>query len=206
MAKQLGFYFDSSQCSGCKTCQVACKDKHNLDNGIRWRNVYEVAGGTWEKQGNSWISKIRTYNMSMACNHCEEPICMKNCPNNAIYKTEEGIVLIDEKRCMGCNYCQWACPYGALHLNTTTGKMTKCTLCVDYLEEGKHPSCVAACPMRVLDFGEISELRNKYGSEAEIFPLASFHHTKPSVVVKPHKSYSKNVNWEIINREEVKNE
>lgn len=206
MAKQWGFYFDSSQCSGCKTCQVACKDKHNLNNGIRWRNVYEVAGGNWKQKDGNWVSEIRSYNMSMACNHCQEPICMQKCPNKAIYKNGEGLVLIDEKRCMGCKYCQWACPYGALHLDKKTGKMTKCTLCADYIAEGKQPSCVSSCPMRVLDFGDYNELKAKYGSEVEVYPLPSAGITKPSLVVKSHKSYSKDIEWQIINREEVKNE
>lgn len=205
MTKQLAFYFDSSQCSGCKTCQVACKDKHNLTNGIRWRNVYEVSGGEWEKNGNNWISKIRSYNVSMSCNHCQDPICMQKCPNKAIYKTEEGIVLIDSERCMGCNYCQWSCPYGALHLDTDAGKMTKCTLCADYIAEGKPPACVAACPMRVLDFGDYEELKAKYGSEAETYPLPPAHYTHPSIVIKPHQSFSKDINWKVINREEVEN-
>ena len=206
MAKQWAFYFDSSTCSGCKTCQIACKDKHDLPVGIRWRNVYEVAGGDWEQKDGNWISTIRSYHISMACNHCKDPICMKQCPNNAIYKTEEGLVLIDEDRCMGCKYCQWACPYGALHLNPSTGKMTKCTMCADYIAEGKQPSCVAACPMRVLEFGDYEELKQKYGNESEIYPLPSAHYTKPSVIIKPHQSYNKNINWEIINQEEVHHE
>lgn len=206
MTKQLAFYFDSSQCSGCKTCQVACKDKHNLNNGIRWRNVYEVSGGDWEKNGNNWISKIRSYNVSMSCNHCKHPICMQKCPNKAIYKTEEGLVLIDEKRCMGCNYCQWACPYGALHFDAAAGKMTKCTLCADYLAEGKNPACVAACPMRVLDIGDYDKLKAIHGNEAEIYPLPRTHYTNPSVVITPHQSFSKDITWQVVNREEVEDE
>lgn len=205
MAKQWAFYFDSSQCSGCKTCQIACKDKQDHPVGMRWRNVYEVAGGQWKTKDNrNWESGIESYNISMACNHCEDPICMKNCPNGAIYKNEEGIVLIDADRCMGCKYCQWACPYGALHLNKQTGKMTKCDMCIDYLAEGKQPSCVAACPMRVLKFGELNELRKEYGESANIYPLPSSNITKPSLVIKPKESAKKELNWEIINKEEVR--
>lgn len=207
MPKQWAFYFDSSQCSGCKTCQIACKDKHNHPVGLKWRNVYEVAGGDWESMGsNNWVSNIHSYNISMACNHCQEPICMTKCPNKAIFKNEEGIVQIDPERCMGCKYCQWACPYGALHLDKSTGKMTKCNLCIDYLAEGKLPSCVAACPMRVLNVGELSELEEKYGSSKNIFPLPSPIHTKPALVIKPHNSTEKIQTWKIINREEVKDE
>jgi anaerobic dimethyl sulfoxide reductase subunit B len=203
--KQLAFYFDASQCSGCKTCQVACKDKHDHPVGMRWRNVYEVAGGNWQAKGHNWISGIRSYNISMACNHCKEPICMTKCPNKAIYKNELGLVLIDEKRCMGCQYCAWACPYGALHLDKTKGKMTKCTMCDDYIAEGKLPSCVTACPMRVLEAGDLDELRKKHGSNAESYPLPPPHFTKPALVIKKHPAAKAQVNWKIINREEVKN-
>lgn len=202
--EQWAFYFDASQCSGCKTCQIACKDKHDLPVGLRWRNVYEIAGGSWLQKDNNWTSAIHSYNLSLACNHCEDPICMKKCPNKAIYKNDKGLVLIDEKRCMGCEYCKWACPYGALHLNSKTGKMTKCTLCADYLEQGKMPSCVSACPMRVLEAGPLEEMQKKHGNNNEIFPLPPANITRPALAVKPHKSASQSLQWQIINKEEVK--
>lgn len=205
MTKQKAFYFDSSRCSGCKTCQVACKDKHNLDNKISWRKVYEVCGGDWISKGDAWTSEVGAYNVSMSCNHCRDPICLKSCPNQAIYKNDKGVVLIDEDRCMGCGYCEWACPYDALSLNKETGIMTKCTLCNDYLEEGKLPACVAACPMRVLEIGDLDELERKYGKHNNVFPLPPEHHTRPSVIIKKHHSAEKSKNWTIINQEEVKN-
>ncbi len=203
--KQWAFYFDASQCSGCKTCQVACKDKHNLPMGIRWRKVFEVGGGHWEKNDEKWVSHIRSYNISMACNHCEEPICMAKCPNKAIYKNGEGLVLIDEKKCMGCRYCAWACPYGALQLHPDTGKMTKCTFCEDYLAKGQLPSCVTSCPMRVLEAGELEVVRKRYGGKAEMFPLPPVNHTKPALVITPHKSFDVSIRWEVLNKEEVQN-
>jgi len=205
MAKQKAFYFDSSRCSGCKTCQIACKDKHNLNNSIKWRKVYEVCGGDWVQNAQTWISNLGAYNVSLSCNHCQDPICMKSCPNKAIYKTEEGVVLIDESKCMGCQYCEWACPYDALTLDKETGVMTKCTMCYDYLEEGKEPACVAACPMRVLEIGDLDELERKYGKHANVYPLPPVHHTRPSIVINEHPSAQRSKNWKIINQEEVKN-
>jgi anaerobic dimethyl sulfoxide reductase subunit B (iron-sulfur subunit) len=70
MTKQYAFYFDSSACSGCKACQVACKDKHNLEVGRLWRRVYEVSGGGWQRQGQAWTTSAFAYNLSLACNHC----------------------------------------------------------------------------------------------------------------------------------------
>ena len=207
MSKQFAFYFDSSACSGCKTCQVACKDKNDLPKGVRWRRVYEITGGNWKKDGNAWISEVNSYHLSMSCNHCEDPICLKSCPTVAIVKREDGIVIIDPERCMGCRYCEWACPYDAVQYNEQTGQMTKCDLCFDYLEEGQPPSCVASCPMRVLDFGEKEELKQKYEKEEHIFPMPDSKICKPAFLIKGHKD-AKQENYElkITNREEVKND
>ena len=102
---QYAFYFDSSACSGCKACQVACKDNNSLPLSINWRQVVEVCGGGWAQVGSAWLSGVYAYNISMACNHCERPICMEVCPAKAIFKRPDGIVLIDEKKCLGCRYC-----------------------------------------------------------------------------------------------------
>ena len=77
MSEQYAFYFDSSSCSGCKTCQVACKDKNDLSPGVLWRRVYEITGGDWEKVGETWIPDLKSYHLSMSCNHCEDHICLK---------------------------------------------------------------------------------------------------------------------------------
>ncbi len=206
--KQLAFYFDSSSCSGCKTCQVACKDKHDSGEGILWRRVYEAAGGDWVKDGNAWVPNVYSYYISMACNHCVEPLCLYSCPNNAIVKNDDGIVLIEKDRCMGCRYCEWNCPYGALQFDKSQGVMTKCTFCDDYLAEGKKPSCITACPMRVLDIGELEELEKEHGKSNEIFPMPRAHYTQPAIVVKPHRDarMAENVEMKIDNLEEIKNE
>jgi len=204
--KQLAFYFDASGCSGCKTCQVACKDKHDSPMGVRWRRVYEVCGGDWVQRGAAWIPNIYAYQVSMACNHCEEPICRDACPNKAIVKQDDGVVLIDYDRCMGCKYCEWTCPYGALQFDNEKKVMTKCSFCADYLEEGKAPACVSACPTRVLDYGDLKELQEKHGEDNEFFPLPESRHTKPALVITPHRDTRKTGSPElkIANREEVK--
>lgn len=201
---QYAFFFDSSGCSGCKACQIACKDKHDLAHGILWRRVYEIAGGSWIKKGHTLQSNILSYNLSVSCNHCENPVCLKGCPTKAIQKREDGIVYIDPEKCMGCHYCSWLCPYDAPQYNHETGIMEKCDLCSDYIDQGLPPSCVAACPMRVLDFGDLSELREKYGIE-EIYPLPHPDLTKPALKIKAHKDAHKadKSNAEIVNKEEV---
>ncbi|MBN1820603.1 MAG: dimethylsulfoxide reductase subunit B [Prolixibacteraceae bacterium] len=204
MDKQMAFYFDSSACSGCKTCQVACKDKNDLPVGIRWRRVYEISGGGWEQEGDTWVSKVSSYFLSLSCNHCANPVCLTSCPTEAIVKRDDGIVVIDPERCMGCRYCEWVCPYSALQFDKQKGQMTKCDFCFDYLEEGKQPSCVAACPMRALDFGEIEVLKGKYGDTINIYPLPDPKICNPSLLITPHKNADAD-SYEIVNREEVKN-
>lgn len=162
MKRQLAFYFDSSFCSGCKTCQVACRDKNDQGRGLLWRKVYEVAGGDWKRDGQAWVQDIFSYYISMACNHCMEPLCLKSCPNGAIVKDGRGIVLINPGRCMGCRYCEWTCPYGALHYDHRQGVMTKCNMCADYADLGKPPACVSACLMRVLDAGDYELMKEKF--------------------------------------------
>lgn len=205
MVKQYAFYYDSTSCSGCKTCQMACKDKNNLEVGRKWRRVYEVSGGEWVQAGNTWIPNVYAYNVSMGCNHCEHPICLDACPSQAIHKREDGIVLIDQGKCVGCEYCALACPYGAPQYDKQAGKMSKCDFCFDYIDEGKSPACVDACPMRVLEFGELNDLIAKYGKSDDISPLPASSLTTPSLVITPHKDSRKAAghSCQIANREEV---
>ena len=200
---RLAFYFDSSACSGCKTCQMACKDKNDLGPGQVWRRVYEVTGGGWKKRGATWQQNIFAYNLSMSCNHCEEPICVENCPTKALGKREDGIVQIDQSLCIGCKYCAWVCPYGAPQFNPEKGVMGKCDFCADYIDEGKNPSCVDACPMRALDFGDYQELLEKHGPSEHIHPLPDHSITEPSLCVKAHTKAG-NLKPEVANIEEVK--
>lgn len=184
---QLAFYFDSRSCSGCKACQVACKDRNGLEVGRLWRRVYEVTGGDWLKVGQAWVTTAFAYNLSIACNHCEQPICMEVCPSRAITKRADGIVLIDPKRCLGCRYCAWVCPYGAPQYDASRGVMTKCTFCVEEIDQGQPPVCVAACPLRALDFGEREVLEARYGPLQRVFPLPETSLTEPALILTPHR-------------------
>ena len=189
MAQQLAFYFDASLCTGCKACQVACKDKSDLPLGVNWRRVAEYAGGSWVgNPDGTYEQTVFAYYTSIACNHCDNPICAEVCPTQALWKRDEdGIVQVDASKCIGCRYCEWACPYGAPQFNEEVGVMTKCNFCVDYIDAGQAPACVAACPSRALDFGDVEELRAKYGDLAEIAPLPAASITKPNLVIKSHR-------------------
>ncbi len=191
MSKQLAFYFDASACTACKACMAACKDKNDLPVGINWRRVVKYGGGQWipdPENKELWHpSNVFSYAISAACMHCQKPLCTEACPVGGIEKREDGAVLIDQDKCIGCRYCEWACPYGAPQFDEEAGVMTKCTLCADLLDQGQKPACVDACVMRALDFGELDELRAKYGNVNAIEPLPRANITKPSLVMTPHR-------------------
>jgi anaerobic dimethyl sulfoxide reductase subunit B (iron-sulfur subunit) len=192
MVKQYAFYFDQSACNGCKACAIACKSKNQLPVGINWRRVYEYGGGNWvpEPGNRSFMipNGIFAYALSVSCMHCENPACVHDCPTTAMTKGADGIVTIDASKCIGCRYCEWACPYGAPQFDETKGVMTKCDFCKDQLSQGQNPYCVDACVMRALDFGEFDELRAKYGDENAIEPLPSSDITQPAFVMTPHRN------------------
>ena len=184
---QYGFYIDLAKCTGCKTCVIACKDAHSLPVGTNYRKVIEFVEGDWKKDASgAWVQDVRGYYVPIACNECADPACVKVCPTKAHFKREsDGLVLIDDKKCIGCGACAKACPYGAPVLDEIAHKMHKCAACADRLAQGLLPICVEACPQRAIEFGEVSELRKKYGNNADIAPLPSSSVTQPSLVIRP---------------------
>jgi len=188
MAVTLGFYFDQTLCNGCKACQIACKDKHDTAIGVNWRRVAEYSGGTWQITGDTFSPNIFANYLTMACNHCDDAVCVDVCPTTAMHQREDGVVVVDDDLCVGCRYCEWSCPYSAPQYDAETGRMSKCDLCTDYREAGLDPACVAACPSRALDWGPIDELREQYGDVAGIAPLPDPSVTRPNLVIRPHHS------------------
>ena len=113
---------------------------------------------------------------------------MKVCPTKAHFKRkEDGLVVIDTKKCIGCGACAMACPCHAPVLNPVTKKMSKCDGCLNRLQAGLQPICVESCPQRAIEFGPIEELRRKHGKLAQIAPLPDPAQTKPSLVIRPPK-------------------
>lgn len=173
---QLGFYYDITICSSCKTCQIACKDKNNLQVGVNFRTVHYFEGGKFPKP---WA-----YPISMSCNHCAKPKCVENCPTGAMFKRkEDGVVIHRKERCIGCRMCVWSCPYGAPQYIKAAGKVGKCDMCADLLAKGEQPACVSSCPMRALQYGDIEVFRHKYGTIANVEGLPESDITFPSIVI-----------------------
>lgn len=146
--KQHGFYFNADHCIACHACESACSEKNELPAHLAFRSVGYVEGGAWPD--------YHRLNLSMACNHCDDPVCLKGCPTRAYTKfAEYGAVLQDPDICFGCGYCTWVCPYNAPQLDPVKGHVEKCNMCVDRLEQGLKPACAAACLAGALDFGVI---------------------------------------------------
>ncbi len=186
---QLAFWFDASTCIGCKACEIACKEKYNLPAGIRWRQVEDYGGGEWrEIDGYLQHEGMFTYYVSSTCMHCEEAPCIPVCEPGSLYKREEdGVVINDMSRCTGCRLCEPACPWDALHFDQRSGLVSKCDFCIDDIAEGKQPACIHICPQRCLDYGELDELREKYGDVSAVAPLPEVPEAGPAMVIVPHK-------------------
>ena len=204
MTTTYAFQFDSAACSGCKACQIACKDKNQLPAGIVWRRVYEISGGGWQKAGQTWKTDVFAYNLSMACNHCVHPKCAGVCPTNAYSVRPDGIVLLDEEKCIGCKYCAWACPYGAPQYDPVTGRISKCDLCCDHLDSGSLPACVTSCPMRTLELVEEAEPVTHTRGQSSVFPLPVDSNTGPRLVINPHPIADRLADKTLANEEEIR--
>ncbi|WP_373095147.1 DmsC/YnfH family molybdoenzyme membrane anchor subunit [Zhongshania sp.] len=149
--KQHAFHFTADNCIGCHACEAACSEKNDNPAHISFRSVGYVEGGTYPD--------FKRMNISMACNHCDDPVCLKGCPTRAYTKhVEYGAVLQDPETCFGCGYCTWVCPYNAPQLDPIKGQVSKCNMCVDRLEVNLKPACVSACLGNALNFGVVEDL------------------------------------------------
>lgn len=203
---QYGFYINSAKCTGCKTCQVSCKDEKDTNIGIKYRRVYEYGGGNWQQNNGLWQNNTFAYYLSIACNHCAEPTCVQGCPTGAMHKRQEdGLVVVDQDVCVGCRYCEMRCPYGAPQFDPQKRVMSKCDGCYERVSQGLKPVCVASCPQRALEFDDIKVLREKYGNERDIAPLPDSSLTKPSIVINTHANAKKSGDTvgRILNPEEI---
>ncbi|MEJ2727259.1 MAG: 4Fe-4S binding protein [Deltaproteobacteria bacterium] len=135
--KKISLVIRRKDCMGCHACEVACKQEHALAVGPRLVQVLE--------KGPDFIP--------IYCHHCAKAPCKEACPVEAIYRNEQGIVLIDNDLCIGCRECVEACPFGAMQFDDHQEIAVKCDLCVYRLAEGKSPACMSVCPTGCIGFG-----------------------------------------------------
>ncbi len=201
---QYGFLVNTDKCVACRSCVMACKEKHNFKPGRKFRKLHSMSSGSWksETHGNfiaydpngNWETGeggVFSYSLSMSCCHCAEPACMTVCPAGAIGKRDsDGIVFIDRNRCTGCKSCATACPYGAPSYDAETNKMEKCDMCRELQSIGESPACVAACSMNALEYNDLEILKLKYPQAVQqVAPLEGAEKTNPSLLIMPHRKY-----------------
>ncbi len=151
MPKQYGFFFEAARCLKCFSCEVACKQWHGIPAGsVKLRRVMEVTTGTFPDVKRTFLS--------LSCKHCAKAPCIAACPGKAISRrAEDGIVVVDSSKCIGCRTCLEACPFGIPQFGED-GTMQKCDMCLDRLETGQNPICAEICPTGALHWGTLEEL------------------------------------------------
>lgn len=141
---------DLDRCIGCFACEAACKMENNVPLGTYYNRVLSI--GPVGKFPN-----LKQYFLPTVCQNCREAPCVKVCPTGASYKTEDGQVLVDKEKCIGCRMCMSACPYGARSFNAETKVVEKCTLCRHLTDKGEEPACVKSCCAHARFFGDIDD-------------------------------------------------
>jgi Fe-S-cluster-containing dehydrogenase component len=193
--KKYGMVIDLRLCIGCNACTVSCKAAHGTQPGVFWAKVLEQEIGTYPK--------VKRLFLPVLCNHCDDAPCENACPTGATYTNENGLVLVDYDRCMGCGACVLACPYdartfieeekfyfpdtpipyGVDELRGLKGVVQKCTYCADRLENGDIPACVEACPTSCRVFGDLNDSDSEISrtlKDETCFRLLEDRKTEPS--------------------------
>ena len=214
---QLALVIDLNVCVGCNACVTSCKEWNTPEGGVSMFDLNPYG----EDPTGIFFNRVQTYEVGefpscetmhfpKSCLHCEEPPCVPVCPTGASYKREEdGIVLVDYDKCIGCKYCSWACPYGARELDQRQKVMKKCTLCVDRIydeslpEERRKPSCVLACPTSARLFGDVNDPDSEVSiaiAELGGYQLMPEWSTKPANHYLPRRKNKAHVTEESLNR------
>ena len=142
---------DLNLCVGCLACAVACKAVNNVPVGNFWNKVLRIGPNKAADEN----AMPEMYFLPVTCQHCKDPACVQVCPTEASYKAEDGTVQVNKEKCIGCQFCAMACPYGVRYLNEEERVVEKCTLCEQKTAQGELPQCVAQCGARARFFGDL---------------------------------------------------
>jgi Fe-S-cluster-containing dehydrogenase component len=168
-----GYVVDTTRCIGCGTCVRACKVENGVPDAYfrTWVERYEIdehdkvhvdsPGGAidgFASNHGKGGETVKAFFVPKLCNHCRNSACTQVCPVNASFHSPDGVVLIDDKRCVGCGYCVQACPYGCRYISHEHGGTAdKCTLCYHRIHRGMPPACVLTCPRDARLFGNLKD-------------------------------------------------
>ena len=188
------------KCIGCGKCVEACKIENDVPMEPYYfrtwieRYIIYADGDVSVDSPNGGIEGfppvesdkeiLRTFFVPKLCNHCENPPCVQVCPVGATFKSQDGVVLVDEDYCIGCRYCIQACPYGARFLDPRTHTAGKCTFCYHRITDGLLPACVEVCPTQARIFGELDKRStplNRMMRQSNIQVLKAHMNTEPKV-------------------------
>ena len=172
------------RCSGCDSCVAVCKYANHLPLGEYYNRVVRVGpSGTFPDVERYWLP--------VNCQQCEHPQCIQVCPTGASYRDKKtGIVLVNTNKCIGCQYCVYACPYGVRVVRQETGVVEKCTLCFHRTADGsEEPECVHNCPTAARIFGDLDDPESRVSQELAKYPDECIHHLPDSVGAAPTVRY-----------------
>jgi tetrathionate reductase subunit B len=167
---------DLRKCIGCHSCSVACKTENEVPPAVFRSWVKLMDKGVYPN--------ARSLSLPVLCNNCENAVCVKVCPVKASFKRDDGIVMVDPHKCVGCKYCMAACPYQVRHLNPIRRYVQKCSFCYQRVDAGLMPACVETCPARARVFGDLND------PSSEIVKLLV---ENPTSVLKPESGTRPNV-------------
>ena len=175
---------DLNRCVGCLSCSVACKAANSVPVGNFWNKVLRI--GPNPKAEGGQCPDVEMYFLPMGCQHCENPECVAVCPTEASHVLEDGTVQIDKSKCIGCQFCAMACPYGVRAYDTSKDKgvIEKCTMCAHLIDKGEKPACVKHCPGQARKFGDLDDPDSDVSvalREKEGFTLLEEKGTRPKV-------------------------
>ena len=164
---QYAIVTDLNKCVGCLACSVACKAMNGVPIGNFWNKTLRI--GPNPKYEGAQFPDVEMYFLTVQCQHCEDPECVKVCPTQASHKLDDGTVQIDKSKCIGCQFCVMSCPYGVRYLNEDERVVEKCTLCEQRVAQDELPACVAQCGGFARWFGDLDEgietFRGPYGKQ-----------------------------------------